>query len=318
MESTAHFQVGTKIQPPGGRSTTLSTDHSILALLPSHNTVAFRYMLLTRVPSPALRPFVRTLWAHDQTEPPPSNATREHVLPTGVMHLVFRLSDNPLRLFKDDYDPIGQKIGYAIVGGARASYYIREISDAVRSVGVQFQPGGADSLFGPPADELAGRHTPLDDLWGPFAAEARERLMEARGPNQQIDLLDSLLAQRLPRVRGMHPAVAQALERFTSTANVREVVTEYGYSHRRFIQLFRQAVGLTPKLYCRILRFQSVIDRISADRGASWVELALGAGYSDQPHFNREFREFAGLAPGEYRSATPAAGNHVPINRPAQ
>ncbi|MEK6323210.1 MAG: helix-turn-helix domain-containing protein [Acidobacteriota bacterium] len=273
-------------------------------------------MLLIRVPAPALRPFVKTLWALDQTDSPLLvGADREHVLPTGAMHLVFRLSNHPLCLFESAYANVGQNIGHDIVGGARSTYYVRDVSESVRSVGVQFQPGGADLLLGVPADELAGRHTPLGDLWGRFASEARERLLEAGGPDQRLDLLESILTMRLPRVRGMHPAVAQALERFTMTTNVREVVTEYGYSHRRFIELFRRAVGLTPKLYCRVLRFQAVLDRIAADPGLSLVELALAAGYSDQSHFNREFREFAGLAPVEYRTATPSFGNHVPISR---
>jgi AraC-like DNA-binding protein len=183
---------------------------------------------------------------------------------------------------------------------------------------VQFQPGGAELLLGVPAGELAERHTPLDDIWGRFATEMRERLIDDAGPSEQINTLESLLAARLPKVRGMHPAVAQALERFTTTSKVRQVVTEYGYSHRRFIELFRQAVGLTPKLYCRVLRFQRVLNRIANNRDASLVEMALEAGYSDQPHFNREFREFSGFAPGEYRTANPLSSNHVPINGPAR
>jgi AraC-like DNA-binding protein len=90
-------------------------------------------------------------------------------------------------------------------------------------------------------------------------------------------------------------------------------VKENGYSHRRFIELFRRAVGLTPKLYSRVSRFQAAIERIGADPAVSWIELALAAGYSDQAHFNREFREFAGITPGEYRSASPTHGLHVPI-----
>ena len=273
-------------------------------------------MLLKRVPAPALRPFVKMLWAQDHRSPPKLvSADREHVLPTGTMHLAFRLSDHPLRLFEDANDRVGYKIGHSIVGGARSTFYVREIADAVRSVGAQFHPGGADLLLGAPAEELAETHTPLEELWGSLATDARERLLEAGRADKQLDILEALLAERLPRVRGLHPAVAQALDRFTTTSNVRQVVREYGYSHRRFISLFRNATGFTPKVYCRILRFQEVLERIAIDSGESWVDLALAAGYSDQPHFNREFRQFSGLTPGEYRKATPTFTNHVPLNQ---
>jgi AraC-like DNA-binding protein len=271
-------------------------------------------MFLTRHPGPRLSPFVKILWATDQTASPQSVAAdRERVLPTGGMHLVFRLSDHALRLFEGINDPIGYRIGHTVVGGARATFYVREISEPARSVGVQLQPGAAELLFGVPADELAGRHTPLEDLWGPSVVEARERLVEAVGPQRQLDILESLLAARLPTVRGLHPAVARALGRFATTADVRQVVRESGYSHRRFIALFHRGLGLTPKLYCRILRFQGALEQVAAHPAASLVEVALDAGYSDQAHFNREFREFAGVSPGEYRELSPTFPHHVPI-----
>ena len=143
---------------------------------------------------------------------------------------------------------------------------------------------------------------------------ARERLLEARNAKQRLDVFESLLAARLPKVHGLHPAVAHALERFETEATIREVVAESGYSHRRFIELFRRAVGLSPKLYCRVRRFQRALGVVAANRGTSWVDLALAAGYSDQPHFNREFLEFAGISPGRYREIAPSWSSHVPIH----
>ena len=269
-------------------------------------------MRLKRLPRPALRPFVETLWVTDETSQLPSvTPRREHVLPTGMMHLVFRLADNPLRLFEDAADAAGEFVGDAVVGGARASFYIRDISRPLCSVGAQLRPGAAQALFGIPADELAGRHTQVEDLWGPSVASMREQLAEC-APAQRLDVFEAMLADRLPAVRGVHPAVARALEQFSSTSNVHDVVTASGYSHRTFIALFLRSVGLTPKLFCRVLRFRRALERVSADH-MSWVDLAGAAGYSDQAHFNREFREFAGVTPGEYRRTSPRFAHHVPI-----
>jgi len=271
-------------------------------------------MLLTRPPQPILRPFVKTLWATDQSSDPRSTfAERERVLPTGAMHVVIRLSNHPVRLFDDVDGSTKREIGYAIVGGARSSYYIRETAEPASSVGAQLLPGASALLFGVHADSLAGRHTPLADLWGNFAVEMRERLLESSSAETQLNIFESLLAARLPRVHGLHPAVAHALEQFTTTADVREVVRQTGFSHRRFIELFQRAVGLTPKLYCRVLRFQHGLTLTAGKQSSSRVDLAIAAGYSDQPHFNREFREFAGVTPSEYDAISPSSPNHVPI-----
>jgi AraC-like DNA-binding protein len=267
--------------------------------------------MLQRTPRPSLRPFVKVLWATHGDEPVVSQ--RERVLPTGGMNLAFRVSDDPLRIYAGPEDREGRTIGLAVVGGARAEPYIRDVSRPVRSIGVALQPGAAPLLLGVPAHELAGRHTSLEDLWGKGALEIRERLAEAGTPERQLDLLEAVLAARLPRACGIHPAVAHAVERFSLGADVGSVVARCGWSHRRFIVLFRESVGLTPKVFARVARFQRTVQLAAQDRKRGCVDLALDGGYSDQPHFNREFRAMAGLTPGRYRALAPAAPNHVPI-----
>jgi AraC-like DNA-binding protein len=241
-------------------------------------------------------------------------AERERVLPTGAMHFAVRLSDAPLRLFGRPDDATGYTVGHAVVGGARTTAYLRDISVPSRSVGAQLHPGACEILFGIPAGELSERHTPLEAIWGSGAAsELRERLLAAGSLQQQLELFESALAARLPRVRGVHPAVAHALERFAGSGDVGQVVRETGYSHRRFLALFRETVGLAPKVYCRILRFQQAVQRLAPGVNVAPIEVALEAGYSDQSHLNREFREFSGLTPGEYRKASPLWPSHVPL-----
>jgi AraC-like DNA-binding protein len=72
-------------------------------------------------------------------------------------------------------------------------------------------------------------------------------------------------------------------------------------------------VGLAPKLYCRVLRLQRALRLAAAEPGTPWAELALAAGYSDQPHLNRDFAELAGMSPGTYRAHAPASPSHVPL-----
>jgi AraC-like DNA-binding protein len=275
-------------------------------------------MLLQRVPVPALRPFVALLWAADDTaNPTPPRSSRERVLPTGATHVVFRLSDDPLKLYDGADGQSARVVGHAVVGGSRATYYVRDVSAPSRSVGALLHPGTTRLLFGGSAAELSGRHTRLDDIWGSDVRAARERMLELRTPERQLDLFEALLQIRLPRVRGLHPAIARALRTLPEAPSVRALVADSGYSHRRFIELFEDAVGLTPKRYARVLRFRRALERIARDGAPCLAELALEAGYVDQAHFNRDFREMTGISPTQYLAAAPLQPHHVPIVRPA-
>ncbi len=282
-------------------------------------------MLVRRNPILPLRPFVSTLWAQwpSTAEPGASAAPKpsslgagpeelpagafERVLPTGAMHLVFRLSPEPLRV-ADGGPPI-HLVG-AILGGARARAYVKDVSVPVATVGVQLRPGGSGLVCGAPASDLADAHTPLDALWGLEAARLVQRLGGERCPERQLDLVEAALLARLPRARSVHPAVAAALPRIASDDSIRAIVAGSGYSHRHFATLFSEAIGLTPKRYARVVRFGRALAALPS--APSLSRLALDVGYADQAHFNREFREMSGIAPSMYLRAAPEHRHHVP------
>jgi AraC-like DNA-binding protein len=268
--------------------------------------------MISRPPCPPLRPFVRLLWATEEGDASPAGG-RERLLPTGAMHLALRTAGEPVRVFAGAADVQGTVLGHAVVGGARTAPYLRDVSRSARSVGAMLEPGAALLLFGAAAGELAGRHTSLPDLWGAAASETRERIALAGAPSRQLEVLEAILLARLPRVRGIHPAVAEALSALAVRPDVGAAVARSGYSHRRFIELFREAVGLAPKAYCRVLRFQRAVTRIHAAPDVSLGEVAAQVGYADQAHLSRDFLELSGTSPGRYRRAAPLHPNHLPL-----
>lgn len=265
---------------------------------------------MKRRPAVPLRPFVQTLWALDGGQfRHVTESSCEYVLPTGAMHIVIRLNSEPLRLFNAGASGT-HSIGHAVIGGARAGFYVKS-ADSFCSVGAQLRPGAARALLGPAACEFSDRHVRLEDFCGSDADDLRARLHVAGSPDQRLDLFESWLLARLDDDRILPSAVAEALTTFADGGTVAEAVARSGYSHRRFIRLFDEAVGLTPKRFCRVLRFRRLLARIARAPGAAWADLALAAGYSDQPHFVREFREFAGITPDAYRRAAPVSRHHV-------
>jgi AraC-like DNA-binding protein len=272
--------------------------------------------MLSRPPRADLRPFIETIWTcDDNLTDRRQDFQRERVLPTGAAHVALRLSEHPFRLFKDAGDLDGQIVGHSVIGGPRSACYIRDISQPARSIGAQLRPGAIELLLGVPAAELAGRHTSLDNVWGSKAQRVRDQLSDTRSPERQLEIFEAVLADALPRARGFHSEVARALQRLRITGNIGLIVDESGYSHRRFITLFQRSVGMTPKAYSRVLRFQNALTKLSSHSRSS-VQLALEAGYCDQPHFNREFRRIAGISPGRYVRLSPDRKYHVPLTTP--
>lgn len=243
-------------------------------------------------------------------------------MPTGEMHLVFRLSGPAICIVDGTPHDAGLQLGHAVVNGPRARFYVKDVSAPSEAIGIQLLPGAAQALLGMPADELAGQHVRLEDIWGSSAGLMREQLLAAPSPGEKLRCFEMLLRGKLgaTQASAAHPMVALALQQFRKGSSVEEAVTQSGYSHRQFIRLFSQSVGLSPKLYCRVQRFQKALRLMRpADllRLPGLAEVAMDAGYSDQPHFNREFREFSGLTPEQYRVAQPVFLNHVPIQAQA-
>lgn len=266
-------------------------------------------MYASRPPCPALRPWVRLLWAGEAGHA--GAPRREHVLPTGTMHLALRLDGPPLRLFAGADDRGGRPLGHAVVGGVRDMFYARETGMPGGSVGAQVEPGVAVALFGATAEELAGTHTLLDGLWGREADLLLERLQEARGPHQRIALLERHLLLRLATRPQRHPAVALALARLHAGGSVAEAVRASGLSHRHLLLRFRAWTGLAPKQHGRVLRLQDALEALRRP-ALGLADVGALAGFADQAHFTREFRAFAGMTPSAWRRACPAHTHHVP------
>lgn len=272
-------------------------------------------MILQRPPGMALRPFIALLWASDGPPVTPVSGPlqREHVLPTGLMHLVIRLDERPLH-FVQPHGSVRSTAPLCLVGGARSQFHVRESVGSSCSVGALLWPGTAALLFGASAYELAQCHTALDDLWGrPRADDLRARLCELRGAEERMALLETWLAERLPVLRGLHPQVAGLMQCLLDAPNVGAAVRRSGFSHRRFIAEFRHAVGLAPKTFLQVQRLRGALKAMRADPAAPLADVAALAGYADQSHFGREFLAFAGVTPSLYRSASPAQANHLPI-----
>jgi AraC-like DNA-binding protein len=265
-----------------------------------------------RRPRGALAGFVELLWYWDG---PARKHEFERLLPDGSMELVINLRSEEIRVYDRRDVRRYERIEACVLVGPHSEYFVIDTAQQERVMGVHFRPGGAFPFFRPPADELHGLHVSLSELWGGFAREVRERILAAAIVEAQFDVLEAALTARLAKPIERHRAVSYALGEFCGGGirTVGDVTESTGLSTRRFIEVFKQQVGLAPKQYCRVQRFQRAIRTLPTRDAIDWAEVAAECGYFDQAHLIHEFRTISGMSPGEYAAARDEHLNHVPM-----
>jgi AraC-like DNA-binding protein len=263
------------------------------------------------IPQPPLAEFIQCLW---YSEGIPGNHSKERLLPNGECAIIFNLIDSPLRIYDVQDLSRFRSYGFAVLSGARADCFAIDTDQQERVIGIQFRAGGLFPFLRMPVSEAEGQSVDLDGIWPGHAREIRERLLAECTPEAMLMVLEQCLLEQLVRAPELHPAVAFAVAQFqqpTDTCRVRAVCEQIGMSSRRFIELFHRQVGLKPKVFSRVRRFQQVLQTVRQEQHVDWAQVALGCGYYDQAHFIHEFQAFSGLTPGEYIAAATPHLNHV-------
>jgi AraC-like DNA-binding protein len=271
-------------------------------------------LYLERRPHPALSPFIKSFWYACDAE-----ATHRHqrILPSAHPQIVISLARDYLTNANHPTDPL-QHSPAAIFLGLYSRYQQIDAIDLTELIGILFHPGGTLAFFPANTHSFTNRETPLEDLWGRAALNLRNDLREAHPPARKFDLLDFALRHRLSESRPPHriPAIDYALTHVHQSpgiTTIAQLTRDIGVSPRRLSQLFREQIGVSPKLYCRIQRFQQAVQLIHRGADIHWAELALTCGYYDQSHFANDFHVFSGLSPTSYSTANRPWANHIPL-----
>ncbi len=237
---------------------------------------------LEQTPAPPLNRFVRSLWYAQAPQP---GHKRERVLPTGRVQVILNLA----RDFLHDCPEGGPALRMApsLVVGARSVFEVVDTSDMADLIGMVFEPGAFPVFAGDAADLFSNRSVDLEGIWGSEARLLRDNLREITTPPGKLDCLEKYLSNRLnvmfaKRAVRLHGAVEFALTRFSRApglATMADVARSTGWSERRFSQVFREQVGLSPKVWCRVQRFQLAVQRLHAGADVRWAELAVDCGF---------------------------------------
>jgi AraC-like DNA-binding protein len=261
------------------------------------------------VPRSPLSFFVAKFWHYEQYV---VGHAWERIMPSCGTGLLINLQEDELRWRDVGKGTVDRIRGIGICGPQPRPIEIDTFQQRF-IMGVEFREAGGAALFGFPAYELAAAHVGLADLCGREATLLHERLVDAPTPAVRFRRLEAWLMPRAAeRMRRCLPVVRalSLLERLPVAA----VASQLAMSPKRLIQSFRAEVGLTPKLYCRVRRFESMLRAVEQSAEVNWALVGCQCGYYDQAHLAHEFRSFSGYTPGEYLFLRGPYARHVPIS----
>lgn len=216
-------------------------------------------------PDPRLAPWVECTWSLHVDQPVQSYPVR----PDGCLDLI-----------------CASATGLQVVGAMTAERRF-DLAAGASTFGIRFRPGMAAPFFRLNAAELTDCTIPLDSLSASLARRLASYVQDARA-----------LSAALPTPATSPGAVERAIETLCAAhgdIDLAWVAGHAGLSARQFRRRCLEASGLTPKRLCRILRFRRACSL--ARPAADWAGIAAAAGYFDQSHLIRDFREFTGGPP---------------------
>ena len=176
---------------------------------------------------------------------------------------------------------------------------------AFKSIGVYFEPHVLKSVFGFHANELTDTCIDIGEMATRQGFALTDQLTEAVTGSEQARILSEYLTLQLRRNEDKkHDAMAHVVAQINQSKGlipIKELYRQSGMSERNFERKFQQSVGLSPKLYTRICRFQASLHQLRNNDFQKLSDIAFEQEYADQSHFIRAFKEFAGFSPNQFQ-----------------
>lgn len=264
-------------------------------------------------PAPPLAHFVESMVFYEGL--PPSHSV-ERLLPDGAAHLLIELADRPQFVFDNETLLAKQRCTHSWISGMHTDFLSISAEPHSSMFVIRFRPTGMRPFLCLPMCLLNNQVVPADGILGREAEFLREQLLEADNPAAKFQAAEAWLwTQFSPTEVPAQVAqfAAAAIGQSPTLGGIQRIVDKTGYSQKHLIQLFREHIGLAPKAFQRVLRFNRVLQEIETRREIVWSELAYDCGFADQAHFIREFRRFAGFNPGDFLKERRHFTNYVVI-----
>lgn len=173
----------------------------------------------------------------------------------------------------------------------------------VNVIGLELTPNAIHQFFGVPQQEITGQVLPLEDVWCNKASLLYQEVIHESDPAKRLSLVEEFLCKKIVAKEWKDNAcICEATGLINSSRgsiSVKELATSLRTSTRSLERRFLEAVGISPKAYCKVMQFNYAFRQLALSN-KHILDVVTAAGYYDQPHFINHFRKVFGVSPGQF------------------
>lgn len=252
-------------------------------------------MLYERVsPSSALKDLIECYWVIEDES---KEIHQQKIIPDGFPEIIFHYGDNYRINISGEWETQSK----ALLAGQIKNHFYLENTGATGMIGIKFKPYALAELFYLNMNEFTDSVVELDLILKEEFEPIKCLMTKNSDYELKIVALNTFFEELIPElapIKKIRSAVEFILDSNASVP-ISDIATSVNLSERQLERLFKRYVGLSPKFYCRIIRFSYIFECVQKDN-SQWSEIAQLAGFYDQSHFIKNFQEFTGEDPSNY------------------
>jgi AraC-like DNA-binding protein len=250
------------------------------------------------IPHPLLQEFVQCIMLVHAKVDADAPAVICPYPPTPQNSLFFYINDH-IKVQQEGTDLFIEQPRSVIVGPQLNRVRI-DVDHDHKAIRVGFHPGGLHRLLGVSLSEMIDGSFDAEDVFGAAMKEVNNRLQEADGFDAMKDVVEQFLLQKVKSIKQSVPfdKAMLALLNNDGIVPIEKIASLACLSVRQFERVSKERIGLPPKLFARIIRFSKAYRLRENHPAISWTKIAYECNYFDQMHLIRDFKQFAGVAPG--------------------
>lgn len=240
----------------------------------------------------------------------------DRFLPDGNINVVIDLTDYPKYIYDNDTLKEIQACKNVWFSGIRSHYITIPSGRDSEMFIINFVKGMAYPFVQMPLHELTDSVVDGDLVLTPEIMDLREMILATPLISQKFITVENFLLKKFIKKLVVNPFIDFAVNKIIQAPgniSIEHISTKVGFSQKHLIKLFKDNVGVTPKGFLKIIRFQKAIIEISTSKCPNWISIALESGYYDQAHFINDFKAFSGFTPNQYMQKNFDHLNYVPV-----